>query len=276
VDWHSPKRALVIAVVSTLVGCSAHTPPTTTPGTRDAPLRVMVTSSALPLVIDAVSAYPDPQFNIEVRTSDYRQSVAALRRGDAHLVFTSHLAPEDVRQLWAAPIVNDAIALITHPETPIENLSIDQLRQAYQGRVTDWSMFGASNYPLLVVSREDGSGIRAEFEQAVMGSRRTTGAALTAASNEGVLRLVRETPGALGYISLASLETGVRLLAVEGVLPSMVTLADQTYPLRSTVFAAAITEPTGIARDFIGWLQGPSGQDALKRRYQPVLATPTP
>jgi len=106
----------------------------------------------------------------------------------------------------------------------------------------------------------------------VMGTRRTTGTALTAASTDGVLSLVRETPGALGYISLAAVDSSVRVLAIEGVIPSLMTLADRSYPLRSTVFVIGLAEPEGAARAFIGWLQSPEGQDALKRHHKPVLS----
>ena len=270
--WPSPRRALVIAVVSTLVGCSTHALPTTAPGTRDNPLRLMVTSSALPLVIDAVSAYPDSQFSLEIRMGDYRQAVAALRRGEAHLIVSTHLDATDSTSLWAAPIADEAIALITHLSNPVTGLTAEQLRQIYQGQVTDWRAMGGVSLPLQVVSRESGAGIRAEFDQTVMGTRRTTGTALTAASTDGVLSLVRETPGALGYISLAAVDSSVRVLAIEGVIPSLMTLADRTYPLRSTVFVIGLAEPEGAARAFIGWLQSPEGQDALKRHHKPVLS----
>lgn len=271
--WTSPKRALVIAVMSTLVGCSTHAPPSTAlAGTRDNPLRLMVTSSALPLVIDAVSAYPESDFSLEVRMGDYRQAVTALRSGDAHLMVSTHLDTVDAASLWAAPITEDAIALIAHPSVSVDGLSSGQVRQMYQGQLTDWDMVGARRMPLRVVSRELGAGIRAEFEQTVMGTRRTTGMALTAASTEGVLRLVSQTPGAIGYVSLASVvtENNIKVLALDGVLPSLATIEDRTYPLRSTVFIIALKEPQARARAFIGWLQTPNGQDALKRRYRPL------
>jgi len=233
----------------------------------------MVTSSALPLVIDAASAYPDTDFSLEVRTGDYRQAVAALRRGEVHLIVSTHLDTLDATDLWAAPIADDGIALITHLSNPISGLTTEQLRLAYQGQVTDWRMVGGTSLSLQVVSRESGSGIRAEFEQSVMGARRTTGMALTAASTDGVLRLVAETPGALGYVSLAAVDSTVQVLAGDGVIPSLATLANRRYPLRSTVFIIMSEEPQGAARAFIGWLQSPDGQDALKRRYRSVLSS---
>jgi phosphate transport system substrate-binding protein len=228
----------------------------------------------MPLIIEAASAYPEVDFSLEVRGANYRQGVAALRRGDAHLMVTSHLRPEDAQVLWAAPLTTDVLALIAHPSVVLDGLSIAQLRMAYQGQVNDWAQWGGAPLPLTVVSREAGADVRAEFERLVMGARRTTGAALTTASDAGVLALVRETVGAVGYVPLSMVEAGVRVLSIDGVLPSTVTLTDQTYPLRSTVYAVALAEPTDSARRFIAWLQSPDGQAVLMRRFRPPLTIP--
>jgi phosphate transport system substrate-binding protein len=269
-----PRRALLIAALTTLVGCSARALPVTAPGTPENPLRIMATTSALPLVMEAASAYQDPELSLEVRSGNYRQALDALRRGDAHLIFTTHLDGADAATLWAAPVAQDAIVLVVHPENPVESLSLTQILQAFQGRVTSWGELGGEPLTLVVVSREDGSGIRAEFEQAVMGRRQTTGAALNASSSRGVLHAVAENRSALGYISLAGIDNTVRALAVNGVVPTMETIRNNTYPLRSTVFVAGMAPPTGAALAFIGWMQSLEGQAAFGRLYQPVLATP--
>lgn len=269
-----PRRVLLIAALTTLVGCSARALPVTAPGTPENPLRIMATTSALPLVVEAAASYNDTGLTLEVRSGNYQQVLDALRRGEAHLIFTTHLDSVDAATLWAAPVAQDAIALVVHPHNPVESLTLTQVLQAFQGRVTIWSDFGGGLLPVIVVSREQDSGIRAEFEQAVMGRRQTTGAALNASSSLGVLHAVAENPGALGYVSLAAVDSTVRAIAVNGVLPTMDSISDNTYPLRSTVFVVATAPPVGASLAFIGWMQSLEGQAAFGRLYRPVLATP--
>ena len=269
-----PRRALLIAAFTTLVGCSARALPVTAPGTPENPLRIMATTSALPLVMEAAASYNDPELTLEVRSGNYRQALDALRRGEAHLIFTTHLDGADATTLWAAPVAQDAIALVVHPDNPVEALSLMQILQAFQGRITTWAELGGDPLPMIVVSREEGSGIRAEFEQAVMGRRQTTGAALNASSSTGVLHAVADNPGALGYVSLASVDNTVRALAVNGVSPTLESIGNNTYPLRSTVFVAGMTPPAGAPLAFIGWMQSREGQAAFGRLYQPALAMP--
>lgn len=249
--------------------------PATAPGTPENPLRIMATTSALPLVMEAAAAYDDPNLSLQIRSGNYRQTIEALRRGDAHFIVTTHLDSGDINTLWAAPIAQDAIALVVNPANPVMSLTLPQLRQIFQGHISSWGELGWPDEPMLVVSREAGAGIRAEFNQQVMGTRQTTGAAMIASSSEGVLHAVVGHTGALGYISLAALTPSVRPLAIAGVLPTLATLSDNTYPLRSTVFIVGRDEPTGSALSFIGWMQSAEGQNAFGRMYRSILATPS-
>lgn len=270
-----PKRIVVWAALSSaLIGCSVRGVPSTAPSDSDGPLRIVATTSALPLVMEVISAYDGGSLNVEVRTGNYRQAIAMLLEGEATLVVTTHLDAADAVRLWAAPVAQDAIALVVHPTNAIGGISLSDARRLFQGQIDTWSDLGGDDRPVTVVSREAGSGIRAQFDQLVMGTRATTGAAMTAASTESILRQVAEDPNAVGYVSLSSVGRTVRAVAVEGVLPSLRTLSDNTYPLRSTVFVVAAAEPQGQARALTAWIQSPEGQSVISALFQPLVATP--
>lgn len=270
-----PKRIVVWAALSsTLIGCSVRGVPSTAPSDADGPLRIAATTSALPLVLEAISTYEGGALNVEVRTGNYRQAITMLLAGEVQLVVTTHLDAADAVRVWAAPVAQDAVTLVVHPSNPLEDISLSNARRLFQGQIGSWAELEGSDLPVTVVSREDGSGIRSQFDQLVMGTRATTGAAITAASTEGVLRQVAGDPNAIGYASLSSVDRSVRALAVEGVLPSLRTLSDNTYPLRSTVFVVAAAEPQGQARALTAWMQSPEGQAVISALFQPVVATP--
>jgi ABC-type phosphate transport system substrate-binding protein len=78
-----------------------------------------------------------------------------------------------------------------------------------------------------------------------------------------VLEAVEATPGAIGYVSLARVEGGVRALAIEGFQPTLAALGD--YPLAYSLYLAASAEPAGEARTFIQWILGPQGRGEVTR-----------
>ena len=64
---------------------------------------------------------------------------------------------------------------------------------------------------------------------------------------------------------------GVKMLGVDGVLPTPLTAADRTYPLNRTLYFVARQEPKdgpdGYLRQFITWAMGPQGQRLVSLRY---------
>lgn len=264
------KHALVVVAFSTLVSCSP-TVPATTPVTTDAALRFYATTATLPLVTDLTSAYSGEwQVGFETRSGNYRITLERLLNGETSYFITNHLPPPDDLAVWAAPIAQDGIAVIVHPDNPVTNLNTDQLRDIYQGRVSNWRELGGLDLPLNVISREDGSGTRNEFEQLIMGNRQTTFGALIAPSSEGMIELVARTPGSIGYVSQAFVNDSARAVSVDGIAPTLDHIFDNTYPLRSTIFVVGLQEPLEAERAFIGWMQSSEGQRIVSLRYSPL------
>jgi hypothetical protein len=266
----SPKQTLAIVAFTTLVGCSSPTVPATMPDASASMLRLYATSATLPLVIDLTEAYSDRQLTFETRSSSFRTALNSLIEGETPYLFTSHLpshvpAPDGLSfSLWAAPVAQDGIAIIVNPAVPFDQLSLDGLRSLYLGR-------NETGHDLVVFSREEGSDTRAEFERLVMGSRRTTLAARLVTSSETMVSAVAQTPGAVGYVSLAYVTQQVRTLAIDGVAPTPQSIAQHRYPLRLTLFVAGLEEPAGSYRSFIGWIQSPEGQQVVGKRYVPLV-----
>jgi phosphate transport system substrate-binding protein len=265
------NRTLVVVAVSTLVSCSSPTLPATTPTMADTALRLYMTTATMPLVTDLTGAYStDWQVTFETRSGNYRLTLERFLERETSYFITNHLPPPDELSVWAAPIAQDGIAIIVHPDTIITNLTTDQLRNIYQGRVGNWRDLSGQDLNLKVISREDGSGTRIEFEQLVMGNRQTTLGAMIATSSQSMIELVARTPGAIGYVSQAFLNDRVLTVAVDGSTPTLQNIFENVYPLRSTLFFVTRQEPQDAARAFVVWIQSVEGQRIVARRYSPL------
>lgn len=267
------KHTLVIVAFTTLVSCSSPGVPATIPDASASALRLYATSATLPLVTDLTGAYSgDRQISFETRSGNFRSAFNSLLEGDTAYFISSHLpAPENnAVPLWAAPIGQDGVAIIVNRANPVSNLDLDQLREIYQGRVSNWRSLDGENQALIVFSREEGSDTRAEFERLVMGERKTTLAARLVTSSEAVMSAVAQTPGAVGYVSFAAVQPSVRMLSINGVVPTQTNIAEHLYPLRSTLFVLGQGEPEGAYRAFFGWIQSVEGQRIVARQYVPL------
>jgi len=99
----------------------------------------------------------------------------------------------------------DSLVVITHPSNPVSELTTDQLRSIYNGRVQNWSQVGGPNLPIKVVSRQVGSGTRAVFEQRIFGSNVPPLApgAVIAEDNAIASQIVNSDPAAIAVTGFA-------------------------------------------------------------------------
>lgn len=270
----APKRALVIVAFSTLVGCTPPLVPATTPVmlTTAPPVRLYTTTATAPLLNDIIAERYDAHgLTFETRRGNYQFLISQLLAGETAYILTQHLPADD--RLWGAPVAQDGIAAILHPANGVESLTLNQLREIYQGRLTNWRELGGADLPIIVISREDGSGTRAEFTEQVMGNRRTTQAARVAPSQARVIEMTAQLPGAIGYVSFAVIDPDtpqIRIAHLDGVAPTLTTIGENVYPLRTTIYLAGTGEPDETARYLINWLQSPAGQAVVSRRYAPL------
>lgn len=266
-----PAKQTLVVVAFTLVSCSSQLIPAATPTTDSTVLHVYATTPVIPLVRELTTTYNQyfPSISFDVTVGNYETIVEQVEAEEERYFITNHL-PDD--RFWAALIGQDGIAVIVHPDTMMTSLTTDQLREIYQGRVVNWAELGGVNLPVEVVSREDGSGTRAEFERLVIGQRRTTRSARIAPSSAAMITTVAATPGSIGYVSMSYLSPQIQAVAINGISPQLAHVADNTYPLRSNLYIAGADEPKeGPLRAFIGWVQSPEGQAIVARHYAPLL-----
>ncbi|MEG1310702.1 MAG: substrate-binding domain-containing protein, partial [Romboutsia sp.] len=64
-------------------------------------------------------------------------------------------------------IALDGISLITNKNNEVKNLTLQQVKDIYTGKVTNWKEVGGKDAPIVVLSREDGSGTRDGFQEKV-------------------------------------------------------------------------------------------------------------
>lgn len=263
------KRTIAVVAI-TLVSCSSRIVPATTPTFQTVTLRLHATTATAPLMNDLAASYSQRfPFTFDIVTGNYATLLDSLNRGEISYFLSNHLPADS--PLWAAPVGQDGIAILVHPSNSLMELTTEQLRNIYQGYIPNWRELGGVDMNIVVMSREDGSGTRAEFEQLVMGDRRTTLAAQIAPSSGAVVTSVAAQAGGIGYVSMGYLDSRVRAVSIDSVPLNVDTVYQNTYPLRSTLYFVGLEEPQDEYRVFIGWVQSPEGQAVVARHYAPLL-----
>ncbi len=182
-------------------------------------------------------------------------------------------------------VARDAIAIIVHPDNPVEALSLPQLSAMYQGLITNWAEVGGEDRPIVLLSRETNSGTHVYFLENVLRLGDPDSRVLFSPdtlllpSSEGITTEVRRNPNAIGYDGLGYVTHDVKTVAVaatEGgvyVQPSIAAVNDQTYPIARDLYMYTAGEPQGIVRAYLDWIYGPAAQAVVEELgFVPVAA----
>jgi len=256
----------LLLIVTTLVACGE---PLATP--EPVYLQAAGSMAMEALVTDLAGAFHDrsPTIRLEVTGLGTHYGLEALRRGEADIALVSWL-PDDLGEgELAVPIARDGIAVIVHPSNPVEGLGLLQLQELFSGRASEWRAVGGriTQGTVQPLSREQGSGTRDAFEALAMESRRVSPLAIVASSPQSVIEIVAAQPGAIGYVSMALVTPRVKVLKIEGELPSPESASQSSYPLTRDLWLVAEDPPPAPVQQFIDFVQGPLGQQVVGQRF---------
>lgn len=99
------------------------------------------------------------------------------------------------------PVAVDGIAVVVHPAVKVSGLTIDQLQQIYQGKITNWSQVGGSNLLITPFSQRPESGDTVVFSAQSRSQQPFAPYVKYVSSTTQALRQVNQTPGSLYYAS---------------------------------------------------------------------------
>ncbi len=210
-----------------------------------------------------MTKYPGRIVNVQGGGSS--SGIQAARSGAADIGTSSRELKPEEKDLTEIVVARDGLAVIVHPSNPVSDLTISQVRQIFAGEQRSWKDFGGRNRAITVVTREEGSGTRGAFQELVMGKVRITKGAIVEDSNGTVREIVAGDPDSIGYISLGLVNSAVKALNLDGVMPTDANILENRYRLVRP-FLFVTKGPAGSeAKEFIDFVLSREGQDLIRK-----------
>ncbi|CAD5982186.1 PstS family phosphate ABC transporter substrate-binding protein [Planktothrix agardhii] len=104
--------------------------------------------------------------------------------------------------LIEVPIAIDGIVVAVNPNLNIQGLTINQLKQIYTGKITNWNQLGGENIPIVAYSRTKEAGGTTEFFiMNVLGGESFGEAVKFIPTTTEALRAISNNPGGIYYAS---------------------------------------------------------------------------
>ncbi len=163
-------------------------------------------------------------------------------------------------------VAMDGIAIIVHPSNPVAGLTVEQVRDIYMGKITNWKQLGGPDVEIVMISRDTNSGTYETFEGLVMNKEKIGEKAEYVGSNGAIRQRVQSTKAAIGYVGLGFVDRSVKALEINGVTPDAGTIASGVYPVARPLymFTNGYPELGSHLFSFITLYLTPKGQEIVE------------
>jgi phosphate transport system substrate-binding protein len=216
-----------------------------------------------PLADDFVNLHPN--INMDIAGGGTAVGISAVHNGTSDIGMASRtLTTEESKGINQFQIAFDVLAIVVHPDNPVKTLTLAQIQDIYFGKVTNWKDLGGLDQPIVPVQREISSGSRGAFDEMVLNKQTATASNIETAVTAGdAAARISSEEGAIGYLGFGNLEKSIKVVAVNGVIPTQVTAKDGSYSLVRPLIlmTGPLTQP--LAQVFIDYVLSPVGQKAV-------------
>ncbi|MEL6280355.1 MAG: phosphate ABC transporter substrate-binding/OmpA family protein [Pseudomonadota bacterium] len=218
----------------------------------------------------ADQGFGDPVGSYLVTPGTTSDAFAGLLDGSADVGLASRrITPDEARSLRDAGAGNmidrrqehivavDSIVVIAHPDNPVSQLSMQDMRDIYAGRVSNWEALGGEDRPIAFIGRSEASGTRQVFEETIFGGESVpfSSSHNIAETNAEMAAMVNADPGAIGFVPF-SFQRGARpldLVNACGIVssPDAFTAKTGEYPLQRRLYLYTRADAVEPAADFV-------------------------
>ncbi|MCL2186091.1 MAG: substrate-binding domain-containing protein [Treponema sp.] len=238
----------------------------------------------------AQAVYPEENYDFSkssVLCSRTNGAYENLFEGKADIIFCAE--PSDSQffiskdfNLKFVPIGREAFVFFVNKENPVSNLTIDDIKGIYSGKIKNWKKLNGLNKSIRVFQRPENSGSQTILKKTMGGvplikpRRENVSRGMGSIINQ--VAVYRNFSNAIGYsflyyTSAMARNDKIKFLSIEGIYPSRKTIQDNSYPFSDNFYAIYIDDENkndNIER-FIEWILSNQGQFLISETgYIPI------
>lgn len=237
-------------------------------------IRLEGSNTMLPIAQKVAEEYMKlkPNISITVKGSGSGVGITAIIEGLCDIANSSRsakqkeldLAAKKGRELKSHIVAMDGLTIIVHPSNPINNITLQQLKDIYTGKIKNWKELNGPNKKIVVVSRESSSGTFEFFNEFVLEKKRVRADAIMLASTQGIVNFVKKTEGAIAYIGIGYLTEGVKPLNLEGVQPTEENVVKNKYKLARPLYMYTLKNAPSYVEEFVNFVKSKEASNLIR------------
>lgn len=174
------------------------------------------------------------------------------------------------RRVQLTPVAWDALAVIVHKDNPVSNITMQQIRDLYTGRITNWKELGGRDAPVeLYVRKGKISGVGRTLRELVFNNYDQEFVAAHVVEESATLEKDMVTnPNGIGMTGISSarkLKSIAKILALDGKEPSYENIKKGDYVLyRPLYMVSHMQERDPEVKRFLEFVMGKEGKAVMR------------
>ena len=176
----------------------------------------------------------------------------------------------DKKKIIVYPLANEPILILVNKNNPIENLSIDQVRNIFRGDITNWKDVGGWDKPIAVVTRLHCKKRPGHWKTILPSAEAFTKERINVSSADEMVKMVTKFDTAFGHTGSTWIfdeNSNVKAISIDNVVASADNLKNKTYPFYRKLSAVTSMDPSEDVRTIIKKVQYGKSFEAIAKKY---------
>ncbi len=182
-------------------------------------------------------------------------------------------AEENQTTFEYTPIGTEAFVFFVHKDNPITNLTTEQIKDIYSGKITNWKDVGGKNEKIAAFQRNEGSGSQSMLKR-FMGDTPITDAPTEMVNDlmAGIIEQVadyKSKTNSIGfsfryYVEGIIKNPDIKMISIDGAAPTSENIRNGSYPILTPIYAVTYKEnQNGNVNKLLEWILSDEGQHII-------------
>lgn len=177
-------------------------------------------------------------------------------------IFAEEKQGIDSKKLVDHKVAVVGMAPVVNKDANVKSLKMEQVKQIFTGKITNWKEVGGKDEKITVVNRAKGSGTRATFEAAVLKGEEAV-KSQEQDSNGTVQKIVESTPGAVSYLAFSYINDKIQPISIDNVKPTDENVESDKWKIWSYEHMYTNGKPDSATTKFLDYMNSKDVQDSL-------------
>lgn len=160
-------------------------------------------------------------------------------------------------------IAKDALSVYLNAGNPADDLTLEQLKKIFTGRIKNWNEVGGHNALIKLLTRSPNSGTYLYFKEHILEGEEYSSSSQIFPTTEDIIREILRDHNAIGYGGIGY-GTQIRHCKINGISPSEENVRNDKYPIIRYLYFYTANTPKGAVKEFIDWTLSSKGQAVIK------------